>query len=469
MEQSDNLALPYMAASQNLKHVTHNEALRMVDALLHLSVLDRDRIEPPASPGAGDRHLIASGATGDWVGKDNQIAAWQMDAWVFYVPQNGWRVWVEAETSLYIWRETEWLSVTDELQDISLLGVNATADDTNRLTVSSSASLFNHEGAGHQIKNNKNASSDTNSLLFQTGFSGRAEMGCAGSDDFSFKVSPDGSNWFTGIEIDKDTGQVSFPSGGAREMLGASRIYHVDNTTGSDANDGLSSGAAFATIAKAIDVAGSLDANGFYVYIQLADGIWTEGFNINKFPVNGRLVLSGNVATPANCEISLTSGACIYCDVYSPWGIQFEGFKFTNTGGPAVDLRSGAVLTQGKVEYGTATSYAHIALTKSTLIWVSNYTISGDSQRHIIATVGSTVNWSSYTVTLTGTPNFSAFFIDLRHLSLAAGPAAPIWSGLATGARYQINGNSVIDTAGQGASYLPGDAVGTATTGGQYV
>lgn len=59
----------------------------------------------------------------------------------------------------------------------------AVADATHRLSLNAPASLFNHAGAGHQIKVNKNAATDTASLLFETGFSGRAEMGLTGSDD----------------------------------------------------------------------------------------------------------------------------------------------------------------------------------------------------------------------------------------------------------------------------------------------
>jgi hypothetical protein len=87
--------------------------------------------------------------------------------------------------------------------------VNATADETNRLALASVASLFNHAGNGHQIKVNKAAVADTNSLLFQTNWSGRAEMGCAGEDDFSFKVSADGSNWTTALKIARATGLLT--------------------------------------------------------------------------------------------------------------------------------------------------------------------------------------------------------------------------------------------------------------------
>jgi hypothetical protein len=55
----------------------------------------------------------------------------------------------------------------------------------------SSAILFNNIGNGTQVKVNKNAAGDTGSFLYQTGFSGRAEIGLCGDDDFHFKVSPD--------------------------------------------------------------------------------------------------------------------------------------------------------------------------------------------------------------------------------------------------------------------------------------
>ena len=58
------------------------------------------------------------------------------------------------------------------------LGIGgATADATNRLPIRAPASLFNHAGAGHQVKVNKAVGADIGSFLFQTGFSGRAEFG----------------------------------------------------------------------------------------------------------------------------------------------------------------------------------------------------------------------------------------------------------------------------------------------------
>ena len=75
------------------------------------------------------------------------------------------------------------------------------------MAVASAASLLNNDGAGHQLKINKAGAADTASLVFQTGFSGHAEMGLSGSNDFTINVS-DGVNWFTGITVRNASGIV---------------------------------------------------------------------------------------------------------------------------------------------------------------------------------------------------------------------------------------------------------------------
>ena len=56
-----------------------------------------------------------------------------------------------------------------------------------------------------------------------------------------------------------------------REILTANRTYYVNKTTGSNSNSGLSSGTAFSTIQKAIDVACALDLSIYSVTINVAD------------------------------------------------------------------------------------------------------------------------------------------------------------------------------------------------------
>ena len=58
------LSPPLIQSAQAQKHVTHNEALRLLDILVQLVVEDRNRSEPPALPLLGARHMTICAATG---------------------------------------------------------------------------------------------------------------------------------------------------------------------------------------------------------------------------------------------------------------------------------------------------------------------------------------------------------------------------------------------------------------------
>ena len=64
-----------------------------------------------------------------------------------------------------------------------------------------------------RCKLSKESASKALSLLFQDNFSGRAEIGLTGDDDFHFKVSADGSSWIDALIIDKTTGAAKLNSG----------------------------------------------------------------------------------------------------------------------------------------------------------------------------------------------------------------------------------------------------------------
>lgn len=100
MTTTPNLALPYIDANQSQKHVTHNDAIRALDALCQLSVL-AIQTAPPGSPANGDRYIVAVSGSGAWAGKDKQIAAWQDGAWYFYAPQVGETAYNRADSRAY--------------------------------------------------------------------------------------------------------------------------------------------------------------------------------------------------------------------------------------------------------------------------------------------------------------------------------------------------------------------------------
>jgi len=214
---SSNLKLPYIMPAQAQKHVTHNEAVRALDALVHLAVVDRTTTAPPAAPPDGARYIVPAGASGAWATAVGSIAAWQDDAWAFYQPAAGFCAWVIAEGRLAVYTGSAWAAVSLDqsgaLDGVRRVGINAGADDTNRLTVRARASLFDGEVADHRLVVNKRNAAATASLVLQTVYSGRAEIGLAGDDHLSVKVSPDGATWRTALQADKDRGALIAPNG----------------------------------------------------------------------------------------------------------------------------------------------------------------------------------------------------------------------------------------------------------------
>lgn len=212
MDVSPRFSLAYLKPQQAQKHVTVNEVLRRLDALVSLAVKSRGLAAEPAAPAEGDAYIIAATPTGAaWTAfSPGSLAVFQDGGWANIAPVDGLRAYAIDEAQLLAFAGGAWSNaVGTPLQ----LGVNAAPDATNRLAVKSDAALFSHDdvtpGSGdmrHKI--NKSAAAKTASVLFQMGFSGRAELGLAGEDDFTVKVSPDGAAWNAALKADRATGFV---------------------------------------------------------------------------------------------------------------------------------------------------------------------------------------------------------------------------------------------------------------------
>lgn len=466
MDTTDNLHLPCIMPAQAQKHVTHNEALRAIDALLHLAVVSRAEAAPPPALAAGERHIVAPGASGAWAGQDDAVAVWQDGAWAFHRPRAGWLAFCLDEQALLAYGAAGWEIAAFQAAIPERLGVNATADAPNRLALAGAASLFDHEGAGHQLKVNKAAASSTASVLFQTGYSGRAELGLAGDDDFHVKVSADGAAFTEAMIVSRATGRVSFPAGvaGMREQLAANRTYYV-SPSGSNANSGLSAGSPFATLQKAVDEAHRLDCSIYNVTIQLAAGSYAGAIIPRPLFGGGTLFVVGDNATPAN--VVLTSGTQASGGaVVSISGVRFAlAVDYHH----ALSVQGGARLLVGKVDFGpTGLNGYHVnGSGVGEVVFEQDYAISGNARRHIALSGPVVASSTNRTVTLTDAPAFDLEFLYVSNSAVVT-LWNPIFIGSATGRRYSANTTGVINLYGKGATFLPGDAAGVTANGGVY-
>jgi len=236
MSASANLALPFIEGGELLPDVTLNETLRLLDSLVQLAIVDRDLNAPPGAPAEGQRWIVKASPspTGAWAGHGNHVAAWQDGGWVFCVPQVGWFAYVIDDGALVAWNGGAWVSalaILSTLQNLALLGVGTAADATNPLSAKLNNTLWVAKtvaegGDGNlRYKMSKESAAKTLSLLFQDNFSGRAEMGLTGDDDFRFKVSADGSSWLDAITIDRTTGKLTANQGFTNPTTTRAQFY----------------------------------------------------------------------------------------------------------------------------------------------------------------------------------------------------------------------------------------------------
>jgi hypothetical protein len=250
---------------------------------------------------------------------------------------------------------------------------------------------------------------------------------------------------------------------GARERLTGNRTYFV-RVDGNDSNDGLtdSSGGAFLTIQRAYDAASALDPATFSVTISIGAGTFA-GVVINRGYSGTVLAFVGQGAS------TIISATTCFSISGLPSVVSIASLALVSTGSGIV-IRGATqrlnILTG--VIFGACTNY-HIRALNGALVTVSgNQEINGNSARHASAEVGAFISFEPGTTTVTGTPAFSVGFCVC---TMIAGITFLVrtFSGAATGTRYLVQSNGVINTGGAAVTYIPGSVAGSATTGGQYL
>lgn len=250
----------------------------------------------------------------------------------------------------------------------------------------------------------------------------------------------------------------------AREVLTADRTYYV-RTDGSDSNNGLANtaGGAFLTIQKALDTIATLDLRGYTATVQLADGTYTAGLSVAGQIIGGRVVINGNAGTPAAVLLNVTGNAV---SISGSAEITVQNFELRATGIGLLSAYPNAKINIGVGMVFGACNFHAYALSGGVITGSSSYTISGNAIYHLLAVLGGLVELSGGTVTLSGTPAFSGAFALASQSAMSV--TGVTFSGAATGSRYEASSNGSINVNGAGASYFPGNAAGTVTTGGQY-
>lgn len=255
-----------------------------------------------------------------------------------------------------------------------------------------------------------------------------------------------------------------------RPVLTGARTYFV-STTGNDSNDCLSVGAPCLTIQHAYDLAAKIDFNGFAVTIQLADGTYTAGLSAQVPVFGGVLTINGNSGTPTNVVVSTTSADAFAAINGSRFTIQ-NLRATTTTSGNCVSADGGGtkVTTAAGFSTGACASTGLLAQSSGEVRISAGMTIAGNASSWLLSQNSGIIS-SSGTITLSGTPVWGVSGITFDTTGVVTFFGSTVFSGSATGKRYQGTGNAVLNSFGAGTSstFFPGSSNGTVATGAQQL
>jgi len=115
------LGLTEIAVGQAAKEIAHNEALRVIDALMSGKAITLTATTPPSLPTEGDVHIVAPGSTGAWLGQDEKIAHFYANAWYFYTAKTGMTLWCDEIGDFIIFDGASWVIKTLPVYTVATL------------------------------------------------------------------------------------------------------------------------------------------------------------------------------------------------------------------------------------------------------------------------------------------------------------------------------------------------------------
>lgn len=110
-DTTPNLVLPFIMPAQAQKHVTHNEAIELLDTIVQLTLENTGATTPPSAALEGQAWALGAAPSGAWAGQGGKIAAWRGGGWLFATPREGWIGWVKGASALQVYSGSAWATL----------------------------------------------------------------------------------------------------------------------------------------------------------------------------------------------------------------------------------------------------------------------------------------------------------------------------------------------------------------------
>lgn len=244
--------------------------------------------------------------------------------------------------------------------------------------------------------------------------------------------------------------------------------------TGNDNNDGSAAtrAGALLTMQKAIDTVAGWDIVTNNVTIQLCDGVHNDRATVNAPWVgSGVVTLNGNSTFVTNASCTADAFGAILVQNFGV--LTISNLRVTSLSANSYNLVAvnyGILNFGAGVDLGKTGTGAALALSGG-VINLTSFTCSGPdtgiTNSVLLPIQLGTIGGNVMTINIYGIRNYAQAWAKAGNVAFGNVINTTI-NGSATGKRYNVTGNAVLQTAA-GANFFPGNIAGTTSTGGQYV
>jgi hypothetical protein len=269
-----------------------------------------------------------------------------------------------------------------------------------------------------------------------------------------------------------------------RALVTQDTTIYVNPTTGSDTNDGLTTGTALKTFQAAISaVYNRFDWDGHDGTIQLADGTYNANTVVGGWEgvaygqpfgmPQGGLRIIGNPNQPGNVILNATTANCL---AVLRCQLSINGITFTATGninniyqnqGHGLSLNSAAWVDVQNCRFLSCAYQISCANGSVVTLTGTGNSFAGTAVAPMSVGPSGLIWFPGTTLNVTGLSFTQGFVVAASAGIVQASTVSFI--GSATGPHFDVEANGVIQTGGGGANYFPGSTVGVQGSGGQYL
>ena len=145
MVLSPRLGLPLLSVGQAQKEVTHNEALVLLDALVHGCCAGAPSDTPPQSPEQGCSYICGVSPTGAWAERPDNLACWAESGWRFVEPFDGLRILDRLSGREWSYLAGQWSSGVVTASEVRIDGMKVLSKQQPPISVASGGNTIDLE------------------------------------------------------------------------------------------------------------------------------------------------------------------------------------------------------------------------------------------------------------------------------------------------------------------------------------